>query len=56
MKKVTSVDIDSIHRGVMLNFVTDEGPVALQITKFEARQLAMRLLRMLGTKRGEGED
>lgn len=55
MKTVKSVGIEQEHRGLALIFTTDEEPVALRITKFEARQLAMRLLRMLGTKRGEGE-
>lgn len=55
MKKVTSVGLETFHRGVLLNFATDGEPVALQISKFEARQMALRLLRMLGTKRGEGE-
>ena len=56
MKTVTSTGIETEHRGLALIFTTDEGPVALRISKFEARQLALRLLRMLGTKRGEGED
>lgn len=56
MKTVTSVGIEKEHRGIALIFVTDEGPVAVRMTKFEARQLALRLLRMLGMKRGEGED
>ncbi len=56
MKKITSISIEKNHRGLVLVFATDGEPVALQISLFEARQLALRLLRMLGTKRGEGED
>lgn len=55
MKTVKTIGIEQEHRGLALIFTTDEEPVALRITKFEARQLAMRLLRMLGIKRGEGE-
>lgn len=55
MKTVKSIGIEQEHRGLALIFTTDKEPVALRITKFEARQMALRLLRMLGTKRGEGE-
>lgn len=55
MKQVKHIDLESAHRGIVMVFTTDEGAVTLQITKFEARQLALRLMRMLGTKRGEGE-
>lgn len=55
MKSVKSVGIENEHRGVALIFSTDAEPVAVRMTKFEARQMALRLLRMLGTKRGEGE-
>lgn len=55
MKTVKSVGIETEHRGIALIFSTDAEPVSLKMSKFEARQLALRLLRMLGTKRGEGE-
>lgn len=56
MKTVKSIAIETEHRGIALIFSTDGEPVAVRMTKFEARQLALRLMRMLGTKRGEGED
>lgn len=55
MKTVKSIAIEQLHRGIAMVFSTDKEPVSLQFTKHEARQLALRLLRMLGTKRGEGE-
>jgi hypothetical protein len=55
MKTAKSVGIEQEHRGIALIFSTDQEPVAVRMTKFEARQMALRLLRMLGTKRGEGE-
>jgi hypothetical protein len=57
MKLVKTVTIETIHRGIALIFVTEDGEaVSLKFTKFEARQLGLRLLRLLGTKRGEGEE
>lgn len=56
MKTVKSVAIETEHRGVALIFATDGEPVALRMTKHEARQLGLRLMRMLGMKRGEGEE
>lgn len=53
MKEVKSVGIEKLHRGITLIFQTDEEPVALKISLFEARQLMLRLYRMLGMKRGE---
>lgn len=56
MKLVKSVSIETIHRGIALIFVTEDGEaVSLKFTKHEARQLMLRLYRMLGMKRGEGE-
>lgn len=55
MKQVKSVGIETEHRGIALIFSTDEEPVAVRMTKHEARQLGLRLIRMLGMKRGEGE-
>lgn len=55
MKVVKSTAIESLHRGVALIFETNEGPVSVQFTKHEARQLMLRLYRMLGMKRGDGE-
>jgi hypothetical protein len=56
MKTVKSIGIEKEHRGLALIFTTDEEPVALHISKYEARQLGLRLLRLLGTKKGEGEE
>lgn len=56
MKSVKKVELDLLHRGIVIHFLTTEGDIiSLQFTKLEARRLMLRLYRMLGMKRGEGE-
>lgn len=56
MKTVKSTALETLHRGIALIHTTDSGEViSLQFTKHEARQLMLRIMRVLGTKRGEGE-
>lgn len=57
MKEVIGVKLETLHRGVAIIFTTKGGEiVAFKASKYEARQLMLRLYRMLGMKRGDTMD
>lgn len=54
MKTVKSTTIEKLHRGLQMVHSTKEGEIiTLKFSEIDARELGLRLLRMLGTKRGE---
>lgn len=56
MLTVKSVAIEKLHRGIQFVISTKEGElVTLKFSEVEARELGLRLLRMLGVKRGQVE-
>lgn len=56
MKSVTSVKLETLHRGIAIIFTTSDGEVvALQFGKHQARQLMKAILMKLGVNRGEGD-